>query len=214
MTRSEELGANLASVQERITRSDVTLIVVTKTYPVSDVQILKELGVENFGENRTEEGEVKAAAVPATWHFQGGIQSRKLKDIVQWADVIHSLDSTEHVLKLGQRAVRPMKVFLQLSLDGDPERGGVVESELAALAEVVVAAPNLTLAGLMCVPPVSAIPAEAFSQIYSVHQRFLRDFPNAQSLSTGMSGDFEVAIDHGATHIRVGSSILGSRTYR
>ena len=214
MTRREELAANLASVQERITRPDVTLIVVTKTYPVSDVQILKELGVENFGENRTEEGEVKAAAVPATWHFQGGIQSRKLKDIVQWADVIHSLDSTEHVLKLGQRAVRPMKVFLQLSLDGDPERGGVVESELAALAEVVVAAPNLTLAGLMCVPPVSAIPAEAFSQIYSVHQRFLRDFPNAQSLSTGMSGDFEVAIDHGATHIRVGSSILGSRTYR
>ena len=214
MTRSEELAANLASVQERITRSDVTLIVVTKTYPVSDVQILKELGVENFGENRTEEGEVKAAAVPATWHFQGGIQSRKLKDIVQWADVIHSLDSTEHALKLGQRAVRPLKVFLQLSLDGDPERGGVVESELAALAEVVVAAPNLTLAGLMCVPPVSAIPAEAFSQIYSVHQRFLRDFPNAQSLSTGMSGDFEVAIDHGATHIRVGSSILGSRTYR
>ena len=214
MTRREELAANLASVQERITRSDVTLIVVTKTYPVSDVQILKELGVENFGENRTEEGEVKAAAVPATWHFQGGIQSRKLKDIVQWADVIHSLDSTEHVLKLGQRAVRPMKVFLQLSLDGDPERGGVVESELAALAEVVVAAPNLTLAGLMCVPPVSAIPAEAFSQIYSVHQRFLRDFPNSQSLSTGMSGDFEVAIDHGATHIRVGSSILGSRTHR
>ena len=214
MTRNEELAANLASVQERITRSDVTLIVVTKTYPVSDVQILKELGVENFGENRTEEGEVKAAAVPATWHFQGGIQSRKIKDIVQWADVIHSLDSTEHALKLGQRAVRPIEVFLQLSLDGDPDRGGVVESELTALAEVVVAAPNLELMGLMCVPPVSAIPAEAFSQIYSVHQRFLSNFPNAQSLSTGMSGDFEVAIDHGATHIRVGSSILGSRTYR
>jgi len=214
MTRNEELAANLASVQERITRSDVTLIVVTKTYPVSDVQILKELGIENFGENRTEEGEVKAVAVPATWHFQGGIQSRKIKDIVQWADVIHSLDSTEHALKLGQRAVRPIEVFLQLSLDGDPDRGGVVESELAALAEVVVAAPNLELVGLMCVPPVSAIPAEAFSQIYSVHQRFLRNFPNAQSLSTGMSGDFEVAIDHGATHIRVGSSILGSRTYR
>jgi pyridoxal phosphate enzyme (YggS family) len=214
MTRNEELAANLASVQERITRSDVTLIVVTKTYPVSDVQILKELGIENFGENRTEEGEVKAAAVPATWHFQGGIQSRKIKDIVQWADVIHSLDSTEHALKLGQRAVRPIEVFLQLSLDGDPDRGGVGESELAALAEVVVAAPNLELVGLMCVPPVSAIPAEAFSQIYSVHQRFLSNFPNAQSLSTGMSGDFEVAIDHGATHIRVGSSILGSRTYR
>ena len=214
MTRNEELAANLASVQDRITRSDVTLVVVTKTYPVSDVQILKELGVENFGENRTEEGEVKAVAVPATWHFQGGIQSRKIKDIVQWADVIHSLDSTEHALKLGQRAVRPIEVFLQLSLDGDPDRGGVVESELAALAEIVISAPNLELVGLMCVPPVSAIPAEAFSQIYSVHQRFLSNFPNAVSLSTGMSGDFEVAIDHGATHIRVGSSILGSRTHR
>ncbi len=214
MNRREELAANLASVQERITRANVTLIVVTKTYPVSDVQALNELGVENFGENRTEEGEVKAAAVPATWYFQGGIQSRKIKDIAQWADVIHSLDSSEHALKIGQRAVRPIDVFLQLSLDGDPERGGVVESELAALAEVVVATPNLTLVGLMCVPPVSAIAADAFSQIYSVHQRFLRDFPNAQSLSTGMSGDFEVAIDHGATHIRVGSSILGSRTYR
>lgn len=214
MKRNEELAANLASVQERITRDDVTLIVVTKTYPVSDVQALKELGVENFGENRSEEGQVKAAAVPATWHFQGGIQSRKIKDIVQWADVIHSLDSSEHALKIGQRAVRPIEVFLQLSLDGDPERGGVVESELAALAEAVVATPNLTLVGLMCVPPVSTIAADAFSLIYSVHQRFLRDFPNAHSLSTGMSGDFEVAIDHGATHIRVGSSILGSRTYR
>ena len=149
MNRREELAANLASVQERITRANVTLIVVTKTYPVSDVQALNELGVENFGENRTEEGEVKAAAVPATWHFQGGIQSRKIKEIVQWADVIQSLDSGEHALKIGQRAVRPIDVFLQLSLDGDPERGGVVESELAALAEVVVATPNLTLAGFI-----------------------------------------------------------------
>jgi pyridoxal phosphate enzyme (YggS family) len=214
MNRREELATNLAAVQKRITRADVTLIVVTKTYPVSDVQVLKELGVENFGENRTEEGEVKSVAVPATWHFQGGIQSRKIKDIVKWADVIHSLDNSEHALKIGQRAVRPIDIFLQLSLDGDPERGGVVESELAALAEVVVATPNLSLVGLMCVPPVSAIAADAFTQIYSVHQRFLRDYPNAQSLSTGMSADFEVAIDHGATHIRVGSSILGSRTYR
>ena len=87
MNRREELAANLASVQERITRANVTLIVVTKTYPVSDVQALNELGVENFGENRSEEGEVKAAAVPATWHFQGGIQSRKIKEIVHWENL-------------------------------------------------------------------------------------------------------------------------------
>ncbi|MEY4290061.1 MAG: hypothetical protein RL130_3 [Actinomycetota bacterium] len=214
MSRRDELAENLQAVQDRIARPDVTLIVVTKTYPVSDVQILRELGVANFGENRTEEGEEKAHVVPATWHFQGGIQSRKIKDIVKWADVIHSLDSADHALKLGQRALRPLEVFAQLSLDGDPDRGGVVESELSDLAAVICSQPHLILKGLMCVPPVSATPQEAFSKIQSVHQRFLEEFPSAQSLSAGMSGDFEVAIDHGATHIRVGSSILGSRTYR
>jgi pyridoxal phosphate enzyme (YggS family) len=213
MSRSEELAENLRAVQSRIP-SHVTLIVVTKTYPVSDVLILKELGVENFGENRTEEGEVKAAAVPAIWHFQGGIQSRKIKDIVKWADVIHSLDSADHAQKLGQRALRPLEVFAQLSLDGDQDRGGVVESELSALAAAISSQPQLILKGLMCVPPVHSDPIESFAKIQKVHQRFLQEFPKAQSLSAGMSGDFEVAIDHGATHIRVGSSILGSRTYR
>jgi pyridoxal phosphate enzyme (YggS family) len=213
MSRSEELAENLRAVQSRIP-SHVTLIVVTKTYPVSDVLVLKELGVENFGENRTEEGEEKAAAVPAIWHFQGGIQSRKIKDIVKWADVIHSLDSADHAQKLGQRALRPLEVFAQLSLDGDPDRGGVVESELSALAAAISSEPQLILKGLMCVPPVHSDPIESFAKIQKVHQRFLQEFPKAQSLSAGMSGDFEVAIDHGATHIRVGSSILGSRTYR
>jgi pyridoxal phosphate enzyme (YggS family) len=213
MNRSEELAENLRAVQSQIP-SHVTLIVVTKTYPVSDVLILKELGVENFGENRTEEGEEKAAAVPAIWHFQGGIQSRKIKDIVKWTDVIHSLDSADHAQKLGQRALQPLEVFAQLSLDGDPDRGGVVESELSALAAAISSQPQLILKGLMCVPPVHSDPIESFAKIQKVHQRFLQEFPKAQSLSAGMSGDFEVAIDHGATHIRVGSSILGSRTYR
>ncbi len=213
MNRSEELAENLRAVQSQIP-SHVTLIVVTKTYPVSDVLILKELGVEHFGENRTEEGEEKAAAVPAIWHFQGGIQSRKIKDIVKWTDVIHSLDSADHAQKLGQRALQPLEVFAQLSLDGDPDRGGVVESELSALAAAISSQPQLILKGLMCVPPVHSDPIESFAKIQKVHQRFLQEFPKAQSLSAGMSGDFEVAIDHGATHIRVGSSILGSRTYR
>lgn len=214
MNRHKELAENLRAVQERIIRQGVTLIVVTKTYPASDVQILKELGVTNFGENRTEEGEEKAAKVPATWHFQGGIQSRKIKDIVKWADVIHSLDNAEHAQKLGQRTGRALEVFVQLSLDGDPDRGGVVESELSAIAAVISSQSHLILKGIMCVPPVSATSREAFSKIQSIHQKFLQEFPSAKSLSAGMSGDFEVAIDHGATHIRVGSSILGSRTNR
>ena len=106
MTRQDELAANLASVQARITNPDVTLIVVTKTYPVSDVETLKALGVTHFGENRNEEGIDKSAIVDATWHYQGEIQSRKLRDIARWADVIHSLDNASHITKLDAVADR------------------------------------------------------------------------------------------------------------
>jgi pyridoxal phosphate enzyme (YggS family) len=201
-------------VQARIKNPAVTLIVVTKTYPVSDVQILRELGVTDFGENRNEEGLVKSAVVEGRWHYQGEIQSRKLRDIAQWADVVHSLDSASHIAKLSTVTSKPLDIFLQLSLDGDPLRGGVVESELPPLADIALASPHLNLAGLMCVPPVTADPRTAFTEIAATHRRFISRFPAATSLSAGMSGDFEIAIDCGATHIRVGSSILGSRTTR
>jgi len=211
MSRREVLAERLGQVQSSISRSDVTLIVVTKTCPVSDVQILHELGVRNFGENRSEEGSEKSAVVDATWHFQGGIQSRKLRDIASWADVIHSLDNAGHLSKLAAAAQKSVDVFLQLSLDGDPSRGGVLESELSALADQVSEATNLKLLGLMCVPPVAADPQKAFTEIFKTHQRFISRYPGATSLSAGMSGDYEIAMDCGATHIRVGSSILGSR---
>jgi hypothetical protein len=211
MSRRDELAERLGEVQSKITRPDVTLIVVTKTYPVSDVRILHELGVRNFGENRNEEGLEKSAAVDATWHFQGGIQSRKLRDIAAWADVIHSVDNLGHLVKLDSVSQRRINIFLQLSLDGDPDRGGVIESELAALADAALATEHLRLLGLMCVPPVKADPRTAFTEIAGIHRRFIAQYPQATSLSAGMSGDFEIAMDCGATHIRVGSSILGSR---
>jgi pyridoxal phosphate enzyme (YggS family) len=211
MSRREELKERLGQVQSKITRPDVTLIVVTKTYPVSDVQILHDLGVRNFGENRNEEGLEKSAAIDATWHFQGGIQSRKLRDIASWADVIHSIDNLGHLQKLDSVSERGIDIFLQLSLDGDPDRGGVIESELAQLADAALAAEHLRLVGLMCVPPVLAEPRSAFTEIAAIHRRFIADYPQATSLSAGMSGDYEIAMDCGATHIRVGSSILGSR---
>jgi len=211
MSRREELTECLGQVQSKITRPDVTLIVVTKTYPVSDVQILHDLGVRNFGENRNEEGLEKSAAIDATWHFQGGIQSRKLRDIASWADVIHSIDNLGHLQKLDSVSERGIDIFLQLSLDGDPDRGGVIESELAQLADAALAAEHLRLVGLMCVPPVLAEPRSAFTEIAAIHRRFIADYPQATSLSAGMSGDYEIAMDCGATHIRVGSSILGSR---
>ena len=214
MNRRDELAVNLEAVKARIKNPNVTLIVVTKTYPVSDVQILHELGVRDFGENRNEEGLEKSAAVEGRWHYQGEIQSRKLRDIAQWADVVHSLDDASHISKLSNAATKPLNIFLQLSLDGDPSRGGVIESELPALADIALASSNLHLAGLMCVPPVAADPRSAFIEIAAIHRRFITNYPDATALSAGMSGDFEIAIDCGATHIRVGSSILGSRTVR
>lgn len=214
MSRRDELATNLEAVKARIKNPDVTLIVVTKTYPVSDVQILHELGVRDFGENRNEEGLEKSVAVDGRWHYQGEIQSRKLRDIAAWADVVHSLDNASHISKLSNAATKPLDIFLQLSLDGDPARGGAVESGLPALADIALASSNLHLAGLMCVPPVAADPRTAFTEIAEIHRRFVSNYPDATALSAGMSGDFEIAIDCGATHIRVGSSILGSRTLR
>jgi pyridoxal phosphate enzyme (YggS family) len=212
MTRSEEIAHNLREVQSRINRPDVTLIAVTKTYPASDVQILKDLGVNNFGENRTEEGAAKSAVVDGTWHFQGGIQSRKLKEIAQWPDVIHSLDQLSHAQKLESLLIKPIDIFLQLSLDGDPSRGGVQEENLSHLAQQISEMTHLHLQGLMCVLPLGVEPHDGFRKVSEIHARFQSEFPDAKYLSAGMSGDFEIAIEYGATHIRVGSQILGPRT--
>ena len=211
MNRRDEIAQNLLAVQGKITRPDITLIAVTKTYPVSDVQILHELGIRNFGENRNEEGLEKGALVDGRWHFQGEIQSRKLRDIAQWADVIHSLDNASHATKLNSVTGKVIDIFLQLSLDGDPARGGVRASELAALGAHLQTLPNLNLVGVMCVLPLGIEARIGFTEVAKIHRDFQGGFPAANSLSAGMSGDFEVAIDCGATHIRVGSQILGMR---
>ena len=148
--------------------------------------------------------------------YQGQVQSRKLREIASWANVIHSLDQISHIEKLNRicdETGKKIGVFIQLSLDGAPDRGGVLEQELGGLADAVAASSGLELNGLMCVPPVEYEHQLAFAEIAQIHQRFISRFPSAKSLSAGMSSDFEIAIAHGATHIRVGSEILGSRTY-
>ena len=215
-SRRDELEQGLRLVEEEIRPYSPTLIVVTKTYPISDVEILHDLGVRNFGENRSSEGLDKSSAIAAQWHYQGEIQSKKLREISAWASTIHSLDNLEHGVKLNrilEGEDRIIDTFIQLSLDGDPSRGGVVESELFSLAEGIAELPQINLLGLMCVPPVSIEANSAFSAIEDTHQRFIAQFPEATSLSAGMSGDYMVALSHGATHIRVGSKILGSRQY-
>jgi pyridoxal phosphate enzyme (YggS family) len=214
MNRKEELSHNLELVRSKIAKvadHEVTLIAVTKTFPASDVQALHELGVRDFGENRDVEGAEKAALISGTWHFQGQIQSNKLKSITSWASVIHSLDDPRHFEIIEKVAPHPLQIFLQVSLDGAHHRGGAGLEELYSLAALVEKSPTHTLAGLMSVPPLGVDPNAAFAQLAVIHNEFTKLFPMAQSLSAGMSGDYESAISHGATHVRVGSSILGSR---
>ena len=219
-TRKEEITRNLQGVKERINRAaqsadrdpaDIELIVVTKTFPVSDIEILRDLGETNFGENRDQEAGPKAEIISATWHFQGQIQSNKIKSICQWADVIHSISSEKEILKFAQ-SERKHQLFLQVSLDGQEGRGGANPADLAQLADLVNESNNLELLGLMAVAPLGVEPDKAFADLAQINQGFAGQFPNSKFLSAGMSGDFEAAIKNGATHIRVGSSILGSRS--
>ena len=216
-TRATELEANLREVEAEIASYAPTLIVVTKTYPVSDVEILYRLGVRNFGENRSSEGMEKSSSIDATWHYQGEIQSKKIREILGWADCLHSLDSQSHLEKISRTLAEDqgqIELFLQLSLDGNPDRGGLLEAELFALAERVTEISEVNLLGIMSVPPVDLEPKAAFEEISAIHQRFIKIFPDSPSLSAGMSGDYMIALEHGATHIRVGSKILGARQYR
>jgi pyridoxal phosphate enzyme (YggS family) len=219
-TRKDEIAQSLQEVKERIQSAaasvnrnpnEISLIVVTKTFPISDIEILRDLGEVNFGENRDQEAGPKAQAIPATWHFQGQIQSNKIKSICEWADVIHSISSEKEILKFAQ-SPRRHQVFLQVSLDGQEGRGGASPSDLARLADLVNQSNNLELLGLMAVAPLGVEPDKAFADLAHINQGFVGQFPNSRYLSAGMSGDFETAIKYGATHIRVGSSILGSRS--
>jgi pyridoxal phosphate enzyme (YggS family) len=223
--RRGEIAQSLNDVRTRVRQAtakvgrspeSVTLIAVTKTYPASDVEILFDLGVRDFGENRSAEGAEKSALVTGHWHFQGQIQSNKIAAISRWANTVHSLDQLSHVAKfdraVGEESGKRCEIFIQLSLDGDPTRAGVSGAELLTLGETVMQAANLDLMGLMVVPPVEAEPEAAFTEVAAHAERFRSEFSSATSLSAGMSGDYEIAIAYGATHIRVGSQILGPRT--
>ena len=225
MSRKDQILSNLESVKEKISAaaqaagrspSEITLIAVTKTFPVSDLEILHELGVRNFGENRDQEAVPKVGVLPAdiTWHFQGGIQSNKLKSISNWASVIHSVDKFKYAQMISQFSVGKTKeIFIQVSLDTLPQsREGVDPADLMQLAEQIMSLPNLQVKGLMAVAPLDEPTEQAFVRLQQIQQKFIQLYPAASSLSSGMSGDYELAISLGATHVRIGSSILGNRS--
>lgn len=222
--RVEEISLALIDIESRIAgaclladrlREDVRLIAVTKTHPIRDVEILQSLGVTDFGENRDSEGVEKSSAVSGNWHYQGEIQSKKIASLARWSHTVHSLDDISHLLKF-DRALdvigsKTLDIFIQVSLDGDPSRAGLKDDEVLKACQMVVDSSNLKLMGVMTVPPVEADPGESFSTIAAISDRVKSEFPQGKYLSAGMSGDFEVAIAYGATHIRIGSQILGSR---
>ena len=224
MNRTSEITANLNDVKAKIASAalkagrdadEITLIVVTKTFPVSDLEILYSLGVREFGENRDQEAAEKVARLPSdiNWNFQGGIQSNKLKSITTWAGCIHSVDKLKYAQIISeQNTGKPKEIFIQVSLDQPPEsRGGVDPKKLIDLASEITKLTGISLKGLMAVAPLDLPEEQAFLKLKEIQADFVAVFKDAKYLSAGMSGDYEMAISHGATHLRIGSSILGNR---
>ncbi|MBV9381632.1 MAG: YggS family pyridoxal phosphate-dependent enzyme [Streptosporangiaceae bacterium] len=227
--RRDELAANLAAVRERIgaacaaagrAAGEITLIAVTKTWPASDVRLLSEVGVTDIGENRDQEAAPKAAAcadLSLTWHFVGQLQTNKCPSVVRYAQVVHSVDRVRLIRALGaaaRGAGRDVTCLLQVSLDGDPSRGGAPADQAAALAERAEAESGLLLGGVMAVAPLGMPPAAAFSGLRDIAAAVRSVRPAATIVSAGMSGDLEEAIGAGATHIRIGTALLGARRPR
>lgn len=216
--------------------AEITLIAITKTWPAADVLLLHELGVTDFGENKDQEAAPKAAAcaaagAPVRWHFVGQLQTNKAPSVARYADVVHSVDRTRLVRALGKAARtagrdhgRELTCLVQVSLAGvaaantgagtaaaDPARGGVPIGQLGEVAAAIEAEPGLVLGGVMAIAPLGVPPAQAFAPLRSCSLAVREIRPQATIISAGMSGDLEAAIENGATHVRIGTALLGAR---
>ncbi|MFP1623878.1 YggS family pyridoxal phosphate-dependent enzyme [Streptomyces sp. 5K101] len=232
--RRTELAANLAQVEERIAaacaaagreREDVTLIVVTKTYPASDVRLLHELGVRHVAENRDQDAAPKAAAcadLNLHWHFVGQLQTNKVRSVASYADVVQSVDRLKLVSALSAAAVRAERelgCLVQVALDAESgqqgTRGGVAPDGIEELATAIADSPGLRLDGLMTVAPLAGPYAgrqqAAFERLMEFSSGLRVAHPAANMVSAGMSADLEQAVAAGATHVRVGTAVLGVR---
>lgn len=227
-SRGAELAEGLSEVQARIesaSRSvhrdphDITLVVVTKTWPVSDLALLHELGVSDFAENKHQDAADKVAELAdlnLRWHFVGQIQSNKAARIAAYADVVHSVDSVRVAQRLNVGAHkhdREVDCLVQVSLDEKSRggRGGAAWAELETVAAAIYAAGGLRLAGVMGVAPPAGDASSAYRRLREASRLVRATVPSADLISAGMSADFEEAIGAGATHVRVGSAILGKR---
>ena len=219
--RQIEIKRALDDVRAEL-RPGVELIVVTKNFPISDLEILYSLGERQFGENRENELSPKAEALPKDidWHFQGTIQSNKLRAIVSVASYIHSLDELRHASKISELALemgKKQSCFIQVNLDPEEfakqesNRSGIRAEEFKAFSESLLKLAGVEIVGVMGVAPLNEDPRPGFETLRNLSQELLKVAPNAGSISSGMSGDYRIAMEYGATHIRLGSSILGPR---
>ncbi len=232
--RADELADRLAQVRARVDaacasagrdRDSVTLIVVSKTWPADDVRRLAALGVRDFGENRDQEAAPKAAAtsdLDLTWHFVGQLQTNKAASVAQYADLVHSVDRESLVAALERGAAKAGRVLpclIEVDLtDGATGRGGADPADVARLADLIASCDHLTLGGVMGVAPLAedpadqrAVSARAFERLATIAEGLRQEHPDATVISAGMSEDLEEAVSAGATHLRVGSAVLGTR---
>jgi len=238
--RAAELADRLAQVRARIAAAcaaagrdpgEITLIAVTKTFPASDIGLLAGLGVTDIGENRDQEARAKAAECAANgwqvrWHFVGQLQVNKAASVARYADVVHSVDRPRLVTALGARsraAGRQITSLVQVSLEDAPSgaqlpgadeelhRGGAAPQDVPALARMIAAEGGLVLGGVMAVAPLGEPPAPAFRRLRQVADQVRSEYPDARGISAGMSADLDAAIAEGATHVRVGTALLGGR---
>ena len=223
--RTAEIAESLARVRERIQKAatdagrdpgELTLIAVTKTFPVDDARRLVALGIPDLGEARDQEARAKARELPAArWHFVGRLQRNKARSVASYAAMVHTLDRPElvHPLSAGaERAGRDrLDVLVQVSLDGDPRRGGALPADAVPLADAAETTGRLHVAGVMAIAPLGVDPDYAFADLARVAGRLRAAHPAATIVSAGMSGDLEAAVRNHATHLRIGTALLGGR---
>jgi pyridoxal phosphate enzyme (YggS family) len=222
----DEIRANLERVMERIARAaqrggrraeDVLLVAVSKTVDVERIRQAVASGIRTLGENRVQEAKEKVAVLgrPVPWHLIGHLQTNKVRDALALFDVIHSIDRLELARECDRRAGatgRVVDALLEVNVASEASKGGFAPGEVAAALEAIAKFDHLRIGGLMAIPPAVERPDDArpwFRELRALAERH-----GLKELSMGMSADFEVAIEEGATMVRVGTAIFGARPAR
>ena len=221
-----DITDHLADIVERVARAaqhsgrsatSVTIVAISKQQPSSAIVAAHRAGITHFGESYVQEALPKMdslAELPITWHFVGKLQSNKTRQVAERFEWVHTVDRLRIAERLSEQrpaSAEPLNVLLQVNQGDEAQKSGVAVTEVAALARAVSKLPRLKLRGLMTLPPQRGAPADWFAELAALRTRLARDGIALDTLSMGMSADFETAISAGATLIRIGTAIFGKR---